>query len=159
MRRVGQMQRTAIPDGIIDFNVTWLDIVYRAIDLDSTTDPKRQVAIKRIKLTTNRADQRDGINRTALREIKLLRELHHENVCDLLDVFSKGVQSVSLVFELCPLDLSKIIGDLDVIFTVSDVKCFVLQTFIGCDYLHQNWVLHRDLRDNLKSLNVPFRHN
>lgn len=37
------------------------------------------VAVKKIKLGT-RAEARDGINRTALREIKLLQELHHENI-------------------------------------------------------------------------------
>lgn len=37
------------------------------------------MAVKKIKLG-NRDEAKDGINRTALREIKLLQELHHENI-------------------------------------------------------------------------------
>ena len=37
------------------------------------------VAVKKIKLGS-RAEAKDGINRTALREIKLLQELKHKNV-------------------------------------------------------------------------------
>lgn len=34
----------------------------------------------------SRAEARDGINRTALREIKLLQELKHDNVIGLLGI-------------------------------------------------------------------------
>ena len=50
--------------------------VYKAKD---TLNGNRIVAVKKIKLG-NRAEAKDGINRTALREIKLLQELHHENI-------------------------------------------------------------------------------
>lgn len=61
--------------------------VYKAKDLE-TGD---HVAIKKIKLGS-RAEARDGVNRTALREIKLLQEIHHDNIigvsfCILLYTF------------------------------------------------------------------------
>lgn len=37
------------------------------------------VAVKKIKIGA-RVEAKDGINRTALREIKLLQELHHPNI-------------------------------------------------------------------------------
>lgn len=52
----------------------------------------------------SREEAQDGINRTALREIKLLQEIHHPNVICLLDVF--GYKSnVSLVFDFMDTDL------------------------------------------------------
>ncbi|KAM9589258.1 cyclin-dependent kinase 7-like [Morphnus guianensis] len=49
--------------------------VYKARDKNSN----RIVAIKKIKLG-HRSEAKDGINRTALREIKLLQELSHPNI-------------------------------------------------------------------------------
>ena len=45
-------------------------------------DPDAIVAVKKIKLGS-RAEAKDGINRTALREIKLLQELSHDNIISL----------------------------------------------------------------------------
>ena len=53
--------------------------VYKAKDLQNKNNI---VAVKKIKLG-NRAEAKDGINRTALREIKLLRELQHENIIQI----------------------------------------------------------------------------
>nr|CAD7200127.1 unnamed protein product [Timema douglasi] len=53
--------------------------VFKARDsLDDTI-----VAVKKIKLGS-RAEAKDGINRTALREIKLLQELKHPNIINLM---------------------------------------------------------------------------
>ena len=61
--------------------------VYEAIDTQSPDNV--HVAIKKFKPPSNyRTDSRDGISRTALREIKLQKELKHKNVMGLLDVFS-----------------------------------------------------------------------
>lgn len=49
--------------------------VYKARDVKTG----EFVAVKKIKLG-NKDEAKDGINRTALREIKLLQELHHENI-------------------------------------------------------------------------------
>jgi len=52
----------------------------------------------------NRAEARDGINRTALREIKLLQELKHENIIELVDVFGQK-SNISLVLDFMETDL------------------------------------------------------
>jgi cyclin-dependent kinase 7 len=44
------------------------------------------VAVKKIKFG-NRTEAADGINRTALREIKLLQELKHINIIGVIDFF------------------------------------------------------------------------
>ena len=53
------------------------------------------VAVKKIKLGS-RAEAKDGINRTALREIKLLQEIKHKNCIELVDVFGHK-SNVSIV--------------------------------------------------------------
>lgn len=116
--------------------------VYKAKDIE--TD--RIVAVKKIKLGS-REEAQDGINRTALREIKLLQELDHENLIGLLDVFGH-MSNVSLVFDFMDTDLEVIIKDNTIILTTPNIKSYILQTLKGLEYLHINWILHRDLKPN-----------
>uniref|UniRef100_A0A8C9F9M3 Protein kinase domain-containing protein n=1 Tax=Pavo cristatus TaxID=9049 RepID=A0A8C9F9M3_PAVCR len=73
--------------------------VYKAKDKNTG----QIVAIKKIKLG-HRSEAKDGINRTALREIKLLQELSHPNVIGLLDAFGHK-SNISLVFDFMETDL------------------------------------------------------
>ena len=65
------------------------------------------VAVKKIKLGS-RSEAKDGINRTALREIKLLQEIQHDNIINLSDVFGHK-SNVSLVMDFMDTDLEVII--------------------------------------------------
>ncbi|KAG7197981.1 hypothetical protein KM043_016210 [Ampulex compressa] len=116
--------------------------VYKARDVE--TD--KIVAVKKIKVGS-RAEARDGINRTALREIKLLQELKHDNVIGLIDVFGHK-SNVSLVFDFMDTDLEVIIKDNNIVLTAANIKSYMIQTLQGLDYLHFNWILHRDLKPN-----------
>uniref|UniRef100_A0A8C2C629 Cyclin-dependent kinase 7 n=1 Tax=Cyprinus carpio TaxID=7962 RepID=A0A8C2C629_CYPCA len=73
--------------------------VYKARDKTTNTI----VAIKKIKVG-HRTEAKDGINRTALREIKLLQELTHPNIIGLLDAFGHK-SNISLVFDFMETDL------------------------------------------------------
>ncbi|XP_076080408.1 cyclin-dependent kinase 7-like isoform X2 [Mytilus galloprovincialis] len=73
--------------------------VYKAKDLETGNI----VAVKKIKVGT-REEAADGINRTALREIKLLQELKHHHIIGLQDVFGHR-SNVSLVFDFMDTDL------------------------------------------------------
>lgn len=118
-------------------------MVYKAKD---TQDDDKIVAVKKIKLGS-REEARDGINRTALREIKLLQELKHTNIVGLLDVFGHR-SNVSLVFEFVDTDLEQIIKDNNVVLTPANIKAYTLMTLEGLEYLHLQWILHRDLKPN-----------
>ncbi|XP_011191044.1 cyclin-dependent kinase 7 [Zeugodacus cucurbitae] len=116
--------------------------VYKARDV--LTD--QIVAVKKIKIGS-REEAQDGINRTALREIKLLHELQHENVIGLVDVFGHK-SNVSLVFDFMDTDLEIIIKDPKIILTQANIKAYMVMTLRGLEYLHMNWILHRDLKPN-----------
>ncbi|XP_055844792.1 cyclin-dependent kinase 7 [Episyrphus balteatus] len=116
--------------------------VYKARDIH--TDDI--VAVKKIKIGS-REEAQDGINRTALREIKLLHELQHENVIGLVDVFGHK-SNVSLVFDFMDTDLEIIIKDPKIVLTQGNIKAYMIMTLQGLEYLHMNWILHRDLKPN-----------
>ena len=77
--------------------------VYKARDVTTGNI----VAVKKIKLGS-RSEAKDGINRTALREIKLLQEIQHDNIIRLSDVFGHK-SNVSLVMDFMDTDLEVII--------------------------------------------------
>jgi len=81
------------------------------------------VAIKKMKM--NRLNVRlfnsqesEGINFTALREIRLLQTFTHPNIVVLKDVFFKG-KAIFLTLEYCQQNLYKLIADRDFEFSPS----------------------------------------
>ncbi len=101
------------------------------------------VAIKKIK--SNKYEN-DGLSWVALREIKILQEIHHDNVITLIDVFVTS-NTVCLVLELCEHgDLEKVIHSPTLFRSEADIKSYMKMTLQAIDACHSHWVLHRDLK-------------
>lgn len=104
------------------------------------------VALKRIKLSSDGFD-REGMPLTSLREVSLLRRLHHPNVVSLLDVVvGTKLDSLFLVFEFCEHDLARLLDAMPAPFSPAEVKCLLQQLLCAVAHLHANAVLHRDLK-------------
>ncbi|CAA2957025.1 cyclin-dependent kinase D-3-like [Olea europaea subsp. europaea] len=114
-------------------------VVYKAID----TKTEQTVAIKKIRL----GKQKEGVNFTALREIKLLKELKDPNIIELIDAFPhKG--NLHLVFEFMETDLEAVIRDRNIVLSPADIKSYLQMTLKGLAFCHKKWVLHRDMKPN-----------
>ena len=108
----------------------------------------RLVALKKIRLGASS----QGVNFTALREIKLLREICSDPnsasyVVPLLDVFSHK-SNIFLVFECMVSDLEAVIKDTSVILSDADIKSYGAMMLAALKYIHAQNVVHRDLKPN-----------
>ena len=119
---------------------------FASVFLARNAETGAKVAIKKLKVAA--AGTRDGIDITAMREFKFLKELQHPNIVALLDVFSSGAstQSINLVLEYLNTDLEAIIKDRSLLFRESDIKSWMNMLCRGIEYCHRNWCLHRDLK-------------
>ncbi|KAJ6814679.1 cyclin-dependent kinase C-2 [Iris pallida] len=98
---------------------------------------------------------------TAIREIKILKKLHHENVIQLKEIVTspgpekdeqgrpdgnKYKGSIYMVFEYMDHDLTGLSDRPGLRFTVPQIKCYMRQLLTGLHYCHVNQVLHRDIK-------------
>lgn len=58
----------------------------------------------------------------------------------------KSLENVFLVMEYCEQDLASLLDNMNSPFSESQVKCIMLQVFRGLKYLHDNFIVHRDLK-------------
>ncbi|EED17911.1 protein kinase, putative [Talaromyces stipitatus ATCC 10500] len=100
-----------------------------------------KVALKRIRME----GEKDGFPVTAVREIKLLQHLRHNNVVSLLEVMVERNECF-MVFEYLSHDLTGLINHPTFTLTEAHKKDLAKQMFGGLQYLHHRGVLHRDIK-------------
>ena len=102
----------------------------------------RIVAIKKIK--SERSEE--GVNFTAIRELKLLREFKHPNIIELVDCFTTPDQAVCLVYECAFTDLEKILQNKSIPLGLADIKRHILSLLSAVSACHERFILHRDIK-------------
>ena len=105
---------------------------------------------KRFAVKAFKARNKQGVSTAAVREVKLLRELKHDNVVRLRSVHvAKPERRVFLSYECCSTDLQQLIrrhhANRDPIPEYT-VKSALWQLLRALDYLHSSWVVHRDVK-------------
>merc|ERR1719329_160547 len=89
--------------------------------------------------------EEEGVPSTAIREVALLKEISHENVVKLLDVFC-STNKLVLVFEYVDNDLKKYMRSVGNQLTPATVKDLSHQLMKGIEFCHASRILHRDLK-------------
>lgn len=121
-------------------------IVFRAKDKKTG----EILALKKVKMDR----EREGFPLTALREINILLSFHHPSIVDVKEVVvGSNLDSIYMVMEYMEHDLKGLMETMKQPYSQSEVKCLMLQLLEGIKYLHDNWVLHRDLKTSNLLLN------
>lgn len=114
-------------------------VVYRARDKESG----EVVAVKKMRME----QEKEGFPVTGVREVGLLLSLRHENVVRLHDVVvGRHLDSIFLLMEYCEQDLASLLDNMQHPFEETQVKCIMMQVLSGLKHLHQNYIVHRDLK-------------
>ena len=113
-------------------------VVYRARDKRTG----EVVALKRVKLE----NFRDGFPQTSIREINILLSFHHPNIVNVSEVVVGNNAKVFMVMEFVEHDVKNLMSSMKHPFTRSEVKCLMQQLIGGVAFLHENWIVHRDLK-------------
>ncbi|KAE8661729.1 Cyclin-dependent kinase G-2 [Hibiscus syriacus] len=101
----------------------------------------------------NKISEEYGFPVTSLREINILASFHHPSIVKVKEVVVDDRESVYMVMEYMEHDLKWLMDSMKRRFSTSDVKSLMLQLLEGVKYLHDNWVLHRDLKTSNLLLN------
>ncbi|KAI1818737.1 Pkinase-domain-containing protein [Poronia punctata] len=114
------------------------------------------VALKRLKIDSVES-KRTGLPETGLREIQILKDCSHKNIVGLREVVvgedTSRIENIFLVLEFVEHDLKSVLEDMPEPFLASEVKTLLLQLASGVAYLHDHWILHRDLKTSNLLLN------
>ncbi|WKX96300.1 hypothetical protein Q1695_012612 [Nippostrongylus brasiliensis] len=126
-------------------------VVYRA--KNKRTD--EIVALKRLKIEK----EREGFPITALREINmLLKAGKHENVVNVREILiGSNADKIYLAMEFVEHDMKNLMDTMHKRgkrFSCGEQKTLMRQLLSGLKHLHDNWILHRDL----KTSNLLFSH-
>ncbi|XP_041499736.1 cyclin-dependent kinase 12 isoform X6 [Microtus oregoni] len=122
--------------------------VYKAKDKDTG---RELVALKKVRLD----NEKEGFPITAIREIKILRQLVHRSVVNMKEIvtdkqdaldFKKDKGAFYLVFEYMDHDLMGLLESGLVHFSEDHIKSFMKQLMEGLDYCHKKNFLHRDIK-------------
>ncbi|KAJ4341727.1 hypothetical protein N0V95_007161 [Ascochyta clinopodiicola] len=108
------------------------------------------VALKKVKMDYNQ----DGFPITALREISILQKARHPNIVDLQEILSgDSPEECVLVMAFIEHDLKTLQEDMHDPFVASEVKTLLKQLVSGVAFLHDNFIMHRDLKTSNILLN------
>lgn len=102
---------------------------------------KNLAALKKIRMD----GEKDGFPVTAVREIKLLQSLKHDNVVSLQEVMVEH-NDCFMVFEYLSHDLTGLLNHPTFKLEHAHKKHLGKQLFEGLNYLHRRGVLHRDIK-------------
>lgn len=121
--------------------------MYKARDVQAD----QLVALKKVRLE----NEKEGFPITAVREIKILRQLNHKNIVNLREIvtdkqdaidFRKDKGSFYLVFEYMDHDLMGLLESGMVDFNELNNACIMKQLLDGLNYCHKKNFLHRDIK-------------
>jgi len=102
------------------------------------------VALKKLKMEAN---ETTGFPVTGLREIQCLMEARHKHIVDLREiVVGDGFDDVYLVMDFLEHDLKTLQEEMQEPFVPSEIKTLLTQLTGAVGFLHDHWILHRDLK-------------
>ncbi|XP_066462877.1 cyclin-dependent kinase 11B-like isoform X3 [Eleutherodactylus coqui] len=114
-------------------------VVYRA--KDKKTD--EIFALKRLKMEK----EKEGFPITSLREINTILKAQHENIIRVREiVVGSNMDKIYIVMNYMEHDLKSLMETMKQPFLPGEVKTLLIQLLRGVRHLHDNWILHRDLK-------------
>jgi len=109
------------------------------------TEKTKIVALKKVLME----NEKEGFPITALREIRILQLLNHTNIVNLIEIcrqYSRHKTTFYLVFDFAEHDLAGLLSNINVKFSLGEIKKVMQQMIEGLFYIHNNKIIHRDMK-------------